>query len=239
MPLPPYIHRAADEKDARTYQTVYARYDGSVAAPTAGLHFTDALLGKLRKIPVYFEHVTLHVGLGTFRPVSSADISKHVMHEEKISVPLSTIGSILRNSPKPLIATGTTTVRTLESLYWLGVKLIVDKELKIPFVSQWDPYDPAYNIGIPLIDSLERLIKYMNDNNLAHLAGTTQVMIVPGYEFRVVDGIITNFHLPKSTLLMLIAAFAGSSWKNMYDYALSHDFRFLSYGDACLLIKGK
>jgi S-adenosylmethionine:tRNA ribosyltransferase-isomerase len=239
VPLPPYINRPSEEKDISTYQTVYAKYDGSVAAPTAGLHFTQNLLEKLGEKPVCYNHITLHVGLGTFRPVSSSDISKHIMHEEKIYVPISTIEQMIRSPEKPIIAVGTTTVRTLESLYWLGVKLIVDGESGFPAIYQWDPYNPAYNIGIPLKTALNKVLNRLKSYNLDHFSGVTQVMIIPGYEFKVIKGIITNFHLPKSTLLMLIAAFAGISWKNMYDYALRHDFRFLSYGDACFLWKGK
>ena len=239
VPLPPYINRPSEEKDRLAYQTVYAKYDGSVAAPTAGLHFTRSLLEKLNEKPVLFSHVTLHVGLGTFRPVSSPDISKHVMHEEKISVPISMIEQMIRNPERPVIAVGTTTVRTLESLYWLGVKLIVDSEPDFPVIYQWDPYNPAYNIGIPLNVALSKVVNRLKSYNLDHFSGNTQVMILPGYEFKVINGMITNFHLPKSTLLILIAAFAGISWKDMYDYALQHEFRFLSYGDACFLLKAK
>jgi S-adenosylmethionine:tRNA ribosyltransferase-isomerase len=239
VPLPPYISRASDENDTSHYQTIYAKYEGSVAAPTAGLHFTKQLLEKLRKKSVLFSNVTLHVGLGTFRPVSSPDILKHQMHEEKIWVHQDTLEMILTNPEKPIIAVGTTSVRTLESLYWIGVKLIVDQSTGLPIVSQWDPYDPKYNIGIPLMEALTRILYFFQEKKTKYYSGVTRIMIIPGYEFKVTDGMITNFHLPKSTLLMLIAAFTGNSWKSSYEYALQNDFRFLSYGDACLLIKTK
>jgi S-adenosylmethionine:tRNA ribosyltransferase-isomerase len=239
VPLPPYISRASDENDTSHYQTIYAKYEGSVAAPTAGLHFTKQLLEKLRERSVLFSNVTLHVGLGTFRPVSSPDIMKHQMHEEKISVNQDTLEMILGNPEKPIIAVGTTSVRTLESLYWTGVKLIVDQPTGFPTVSQWDPYDPIYNIGIPLKEALTRILYFFKENKIKYYSGVTRIMIIPGYEFKVTDGMITNFHLPKSTLLMLVAAFTGNSWKTAYEYALRNDFRFLSYGDACLLIKTK
>lgn len=239
VPLPPYIRRASDERDASTYQTIYAKYDGSVAAPTAGLHFTQALLERLREKSILFNNVTLHVGLGTFRPVSSPDISQHIMHEEKIYVHLETLEQILQNPGKPVIAVGTTSVRTLESLYWLGVKLIVGKTSEFLSIHQWDPYDPTHNTGIPLEEAFSRIVVVLKEKQMNLLSGVTQIMIIPGYKFKVVDGMITNFHLPKSTLLMLIAAFVGNSWTSIYDYALHHDFRFLSYGDACLLFKTK
>ncbi len=239
VPLPPYISRATDDRDASTYQTIYAKYDGSVAAPTAGLHFTQPLLERLREKSILFSNVTLHVGLGTFRPVNSPDISQHIMHEEKIHVNLETLEQILQNPGKPVIAVGTTSVRTLESLYWLGVKLIIEKTSEFSSIHQWDPYNPVYNRGIPLKEALVRIVDILKSKHLNHYSGVTRIMIIPGYEFKVVCGMITNFHLPKSTLLILIAAFTGNSWTSIYDYALNHDFRFLSYGDACLLFKTK
>lgn len=237
VPLPPYISRASDENDASSYQTIYAKQEGSVAAPTAGLHFTESLLEKLKKRSILFSNVTLHVGLGTFRPVSSPDIFQHQMHEEKFCVNLDTLEKILGNPGKPIIAVGTTSVRTLESFYWIGVKLIVDETTAFPTVNQWDPYNPKYNTGIPLKDALDRILCIFKGEKINYFSGVTKIMIIPGYEFKVIEGMITNFHLPKSTLLMLIAAFTGNSWKTAYEYAMQNDFRFLSYGDACLFIK--
>jgi S-adenosylmethionine:tRNA ribosyltransferase-isomerase len=239
VPLPPYINRASDENDTSTYQTIYARYEGSVAAPTAGLHFTEELLQELRKRSILFSNVTLHVGLGTFRPVSSHDILQHQMHEEKIHVHKDVLELILKNPGKPIIAVGTTSVRTLESLYWTGVKLIAEGTTEFPNVGQWDPYNQKYNTGIPLEEALKKILDIFKEKQTNYYSGVTQIMIIPGYEFKVIEGMITNFHLPKSTLLMLIAAFTGNSWKRAYEYALENDFRFLSYGDACLLIKTK
>ena len=239
VPLPPYISRVSDEKDTSGYQTIYARHEGSVAAPTAGLHFTEQLLEKLRKRSVLFSNVTLHVGLGTFRPVSSPDILQHQMHEEKIQVNRDLLEKILTNPGKPIVAVGTTSVRTLESLYWIGVKIMVEQTTDFPFVDQWDPYNPKYNIGISLKEALNSILNVFKEKKLNYFSGVTRIMIIPGYEFKVIEGMITNFHLPKSTLLMLIAAFTGSSWKTAYEYAVQNDFRFLSYGDACLFIKTK
>jgi S-adenosylmethionine:tRNA ribosyltransferase-isomerase len=239
VPLPPYIRRATDEHDTSNYQTIYARNDGSVAAPTAGLHFTEPLLEKLGKSDILFSNVTLHVGLGTFRPVSSPDIALHQMHEEKITVSLDTLEKIMGNPGRPVIAVGTTSVRTIESLYWVGVKLIVEQTREFPVVGQWDPYNPRYNKEIPLKEALEEIVNLIKKSRKDHYSGLTRIMIIPGYEFKVIDGMITNFHLPKSTLLMLLAAFTGNSWKAAYDYAQQGNFRFLSYGDACLFIKTK
>jgi len=237
VPLPPYINRASDESDASHYQTIYAKQEGSVAAPTAGLHFTKQLLEKLRKRSVLFSNVTLHVGLGTFRPVNSPDILQHQMHEEKIIVHLDTLEIFMKNSGKPIVAVGTTSVRTLESLYWIGVKLIVEGTTAIPAIGQWDPYNPKYNTGISWKEALSKILEFFGNKKIKYFSGVTQIMIIPGYEFKVIEGMITNFHLPKSTLLMLISAFMGDSWKRAYDYALLNGFRFLSYGDASLLIK--
>jgi S-adenosylmethionine:tRNA ribosyltransferase-isomerase len=239
VPLPPYIQRASDESDISSYQTIYAKNEGSVAAPTAGLHFTEALLENLRNKSVLFSNVTLHVGLGTFRPVSSPDILQHLMHEERISVDRTTLVNILENPGRPVVAVGTTSVRTLESIYWMGAKLVSDQTDEFPLVGQWDPYDPKYNASIPLKDALNRILDILETRKTNVLTGITRLMIIPGYEFKVTDGMITNFHLPKSTLLMLIAAFTGDSWKKAYEFALENEFRFLSYGDACLFIKTK
>jgi S-adenosylmethionine:tRNA ribosyltransferase-isomerase len=237
VPLPPYITRASDETDAERYQTIYARHEGSVAAPTAGLHFTDKVLNSLKEKQCLFENVTLHVGVGTFRPVSSPDISEHVMHSEQIRVSRSTILSLVENQDKPLIAVGTTSVRTLESLYWAGVRVMTDGKDLCPDVGQWDPYDDRYALNIPVMDSLSALIDYLDSKKLKGYSGSTQLMILPGYKFRLVQGMVTNFHMPQSTLLMLVAAFTGEKWKKAYNYAFENDFRFLSYGDCCLFLR--
>jgi len=237
VPLPPYIHRQAVKTDAIRYQTIYANHDGSVAAPTAGLHFTDRVLKKLNRKKIVTENVTLHVGLGTFRPVSVPEISDHIMHDEKIIVKLETILKLIEKNENPVIGVGTTSVRTLESLYWTGVKLIIDKPERIPEISQWDPYNERYNCGIPKMDALQILAHFLIEKELAQFSSNTQLLIAPGYEIRMINGMITNFHIPQSTLLLLIAAFMGSGWREAYEYALDHHFRFLSYGDSCLLIK--
>lgn len=235
VPLPPYIKRASSDSDVIRYQTIYAQSEGSVAAPTAGLHFTEKLLTTLkRENRCLFENVTLHVGVGTFRPVSSPDISEHVMHSEKIQVSRKTIISVLNNLGRPLIATGTTSVRALESLYWSGIRLLIDGDDVHPEVHQWDPYEERYNQNISVKKALITLVEYIDNKKLTGYSGSTQLMILPGYKFRFTDGILTNFHMPQSTLLMLVAAFIGEKWKVAYDYAYLHDFRFLSYGDACL-----
>ena len=234
VPLPPYITRASVPLDNDRYQTIYAKHEGSVAAPTAGLHFTTGTLDTLKKKNIRFEHVTLHVGIGTFRPVSVDDIASHIMHAEKISVGISVIRNLIRDDQRKAIAVGTTSVRTLESLYWLGVKLITEGTGQFPFVHQWDAYDPALNSGIGTREALSVLAAWLEKNGMESYSGSTSLMIVPGYRFRIVKGMITNFHMPQSTLLLLVAAFAGEGWRSAYEYALQHDFRFLSYGDACL-----
>jgi S-adenosylmethionine:tRNA ribosyltransferase-isomerase len=237
IPLPPYIHRDDTAQDRERYQTIYAAHDGSVAAPTAGLHFTPSVLESLKQKGCGFGYVTLHVGAGTFRPVTEAEISRHVMHSEKIGVPIRTIREILEKRDNGIVAVGTTASRTLESLYWAGVKLIVDGDGIHPEVSQWDPYTDKYNINVPLAGSLQAVIRYLEANGLPGYHGETRLMILPGYRFRLADGLLTNFHMPGSTLLMLVSAFAGEVWKEAYRFALERDFRFLSYGDACLFLK--
>jgi len=239
VPLPPYITRAPAELDTDRYQTVYARADGSVAAPTAGLHFTPEILAQLRAANIEFGQVTLHVGLGTFRPVSTPDISAHIMHREKILVPLELIRRLIREPDKKVIAAGTTTVRTLESLYWTGVKILREERMPELSVRQWDPYEKKYAAGIPVAEALEALTDHLAKEGTHEFSGNTELMIVPGYRFRLTGGLITNFHLPQSTLLMLVAALAGKEWKSAYDYALDHGFRFLSYGDACLFFPAR
>jgi S-adenosylmethionine:tRNA ribosyltransferase-isomerase len=237
VPLPPYITRASTSLDSIRYQTIYAKHEGSVAAPTAGLHFTESTLAILKKKNIAFKHITLHVGIGTFRPVSVEDIAAHIMHSEKVSVELSTLRDLVSDLQKSIFAIGTTSVRTLESLYWLGVKLIIDGDGRHPEIHQWDAYDPSYDKDIPCTEALSALADYLAKTGCVRYTGGTALMIVPGYRFRIVKGMVTNFHIPQSTLLLLVAAFIGENWKVVYEYALQHDFRFLSYGDACLFFR--
>lgn len=238
LPIPPYLHRKTEESDLTTYQTVYSKIKGSVAAPTAGLHFTEDVFDSLKPKQITIEEVTLHVGAGTFQPVKTRDIAEHHMHTEVISVQRSTIESLLKQLGN-IIAVGTTSVRTLESLYYIGRQVQEGtgegKENMELSVSQWEPYE--YNEEVSTSDALQSLLDYMYENNLTTLHAETQIMIKPGYKFRVVNGMITNFHQPKSTLLLLVSAFVGGNWKQIYDYALENDFRFLSYGDSSLLMK--
>ena len=236
MPLPPYINRNAGPEDLVRYQTVYASISGSVAAPTAGLHFTDIVLGRLGTAGVRSAEITLHVGAGTFKPVKSDKITDHLMHSEHFSVTIETIG-LLRMNLGNIIAVGTTSVRTLESLYWLGVK-ILNRSIAAgagPRLDQWEAYTLQQEISAS--DSLDAITEYMRKGQLSRLDALTGIMIVPGYRFRMTDGMITNFHQPGSSLLMLIAAWLNESWREIYDYALRNDFRFLSYGDASLLFR--
>lgn len=237
-PLPPYMNRDAVDSDKIRYQTIYARSEGSVAAPTAGLHFTEPIIEQLKEKNITIENVTLHVGAGTFKPVSSEKIQHHEMHTEKIVVQKSTIQAILEKINEQIVVVGTTTMRTIESIYWFGVKLIVDKETVDTIdIQQWDPYNPVYNIDLSVADSLTAILNYMESKHLTEISGQTQLMIVSGYSFRIPDVLITNFHMPKSTLLLLVSAFIGSGWEKAYKYALDHNFRFLSYGDSCLFFK--
>jgi S-adenosylmethionine:tRNA ribosyltransferase-isomerase len=237
VPLPPYINRESNLADKQRYQTIYAHLDGSVAAPTAGLHFTEEVMQKLEFKKIKKEYVTLHVGAGTFKPVSSPTLDGHTMHKEQIYLDFSTIEEILRNLKKDILCVGTTSVRTIESIYWHGVKLIKNSSDNIEFrISQWEPY---YTDGswISVADSLEAVLESLQSQDSKILKGETQLMIMPGYDYKIVNGIITNFHQPESTLLLLVAAFLGEKWKEVYQYALEHDFRFLSYGDCCLFTK--
>ncbi len=238
IPLPPYMHRNATSEDNERYQTVYARSEGSVAAPTAGLHFTDEILEKIRRKNITTAEVTLHVGAGTFKPVGSNDVREHEMHTEKVIISRKTIEMLLNKKDQKVIVTGTTSLRTLESLYIHGVKLAIE-EYRGPEmdVKQWDPYSRIGEADIPLSNALEAVIKNMDHFGIDKIHGQTQLMIMPGYHFRIADILITNFHMPRSTLLLLVAAFIGNDWKKAYEYALSHQFRFLSYGDACLFFK--
>ncbi len=236
LPIPPYLHRETEKSDLVTYQTVYSKIKGSVAAPTAGLHFTPEVLADVDAHGIGREEVTLHVGAGTFKPVKSETIEGHEMHTEFISVRRSSIERIQKNLGK-IIAVGTTSVRTLESLYYIGVKLAShpDATSEELVVNQWMPYE-AENNRIPVAEALQHILDYLDRHQADKLVTATQIIIAPGYAFKVVRGIITNFHQPKSTLLLLISAFVKGNWRTIYDYALSHDFRFLSYGDSSLLL---
>ena len=236
LPIPPYLHRKTEESDLKTYQTVYSKIKGSVAAPTAGLHFTPEVLADLDAKGFGREELTLHVGAGTFKPVKSETIEGHEMHTEYISVRRSTIERVMQNFGK-IIAVGTTSVRTLESLYYIGVTLAAhpDATSEELIVRQWMPYEDANNRLTPA-EALQNILDYLDKHQLNTLITATQIIIAPGYEFKIVKGIVTNFHQPKSTLLLLISAFVKGDWKNIYDYALGHKFRFLSYGDSSLLL---
>jgi len=231
IPLPPYLGREAEADDSRRYQTVYAEYDGSVAAPTAGLHFTPELLDQLRSQGVDTEYVTLHVGAGTFKPVSTDTIGEHEMHTEHIVVERSLIEQ-LRHNTRTLVAVGTTSVRTLESLFWFGVKLASDPDKEMQ-VGQWDPYSLT---PLPRSEALDNVLQYLDRQHSDTLIGETRLMIAPGYRYHLIDGLVTNFHQPKSTLLLLVSALIGDRWRQCYRYALDHGFRFLSYGDSCLFL---
>jgi len=240
IPLPPYIKREAEASDAERYQTIYAHHEGSVAAPTAGLHFTGKIFESLKEKNIQTGFVTLHVGAGTFKPVKTEIIAEHEMHAELIDVSTETIEKLIANLSSTIIAVGTTSLRTIESLYWLAAKLsIVNGEWstnseKLPEIDQWECYElEKRNVGVR--QSLETLLAFMHKNNMKRLIAKTQIMIAPGYIPKIAKTLITNFHQPQSTLLLLIAALVGDEWKKVYDYALENDFRFLSYGDGCLL----
>lgn len=236
IPLPPYIKRGDTPEDDKRYQTVYSSVKGSVAAPTAGLHFTDTVIEKIREQGIKMENVTLHVGAGTFRPIKSDTVMEHEMHREHFTIRRETVKKLLDNLGQ-IIAVGTTTVRTLESIYWIGTHLC-SKDTPcsdILSVEQWEPYSHADNPSVR--DALSSIIEYMERNELSEMNAVTGIMIVPGYEFKVVSGIITNFHQPKSTLLLLLAAWVGEKWRDIYSFAMERGFRFLSYGDSSLLLK--
>ncbi len=235
IPLPPYIGRKENSEDPDRYQTIYAQVKGSVAAPTAGLHFTEKVFEKLYIKGIRKADVTLHVGAGTFQPVKAQLISGHKMHCEHFTVDMETIEQIIENCGK-VIAVGTTSVRTLESLYWLGVQLLAGKSLQCEIsVEQWEPYNAVSSYSSE--NALHALIDFMKKTGKSLIEASTSIMIVPGYKFRIINGIITNFHQPGSTLLLLVSAWTGSRWKDIYEYALDNDFRFLSYGDSSLLFK--
>jgi S-adenosylmethionine:tRNA ribosyltransferase-isomerase len=233
-PLPPYIIREDNAEDSERYQTIYSAVRGSVAAPTAGLHFSEDVLKALSVKGVKFANITLHVGAGTFQPVKAKDVSEHEMHCEHFFVTKDTIDKLIENHGR-IIAVGTTSVRTLESLYWLGVKAIRDSPLNFASlnIDQWEPYDKDPDIEVA--DSLNGLKALMKNNDIGILHASTKILIVPGYKFRMIKGIITNFHQPRSTLLLLISAWTGNSWQKIYKYAIENGFRFLSYGDSSLL----
>jgi S-adenosylmethionine:tRNA ribosyltransferase-isomerase len=236
IPLPPYLNRSVEESDKERYQTIYAAHDGSVAAPTAGLHFTENILHELAAKNTNHDFVTLHVGAGTFKPVKSETMETHEMHAEFIDVRSDFIESLLQNINHPIIPVGTTSLRTVESLYWLGVKTKLDPSIDPDslHITQWEPYElPADEI--PAAIALESLLQWMEQNNTQRLITKTQIIIAPGYRFRIIKALVTNFHQPQSTLLLLVSAIVGDDWRVIYDYAMQNNFRFLSYGDGSLL----
>ena len=232
VPIPPYLNRETEEIDKERYQTLYAHYRGSVAAPTAGLHFTEEVLNAIKERGIETATVCLHVGAGTFLPVKTSDVAEHTMHREPFAVTRELIGK-LRDGGRPVVAVGTTSVRTLESLYFAGVECI--EKGHPDETGQWEPYGREY--GYTLAESMDALLGYMDAKGIDTYIAGTKIIIVPGYRFRVVDVLVTNFHQPQSTLLLLISAFVGGGWRPVYDYALEHGFRFLSYGDSSLLFR--
>lgn len=237
LPIPPYLNRETESSDLERYQTVYSKIKGSVAAPTAGLHFTEKVIGHLAKDGHELAELTLHVGAGTFQPVKSETISDHEMHSEHFYITRDFLYKLTHHSGKK-IAVGTTSVRTLESLYWLGVQAHENPEINIGNlkVSQWEAYQKQRSL-ISANDALLSLLKLLNRNQTDYLSASTQIIIAPGYQFRIIDGMITNFHQPKSTLLLLISAYLGEDWRKIYDHALANNYRFLSYGDSNLYLK--
>lgn len=238
IPLPPYIHRNPVDNDEFTYQTIYARHDGSVAAPTAGLHFSEDVFTSLKNKQIDLLKFTLHVGAGTFRPVTSESLAGHEMHAEQVYFPAESLEKLRNSLDRPVIAVGTTTTRLLESLYWHGVKVMQGlSEAEVMDVQQWDPYDKLRDATVSREEALDAVISGCNQTGAGVIHGKTSLIIAPGYRFRYPDILITNFHQPRSTLLLLIAAFIGVDWRKAYQYALDHEFRFLSYGDSCLFFK--
>lgn len=235
IPLPPYIKRAAQTEDEQRYQTIFAQHNGSVAAPTAGLHFTEEVFRSLEEKNIETLWVTLHVGAGTFKPVSTETIGEHLMHKEQIVITRETIEAILNCNNKKIIAVGTTVARTLESLFIIGAKLYLN--LPDPFnVQQWEIYENEELRKVDATTSLKMIYNYLIDNKLHFLTASTALMITPGYEHKIAKGLITNFHQPQSTLLLLIASYLGDKWKEIYQHALTHNYRFLSYGDSNLYL---
>ena len=235
-PIPPYLNRNSETSDKERYQTVYSRTLGSVAAPTSGLHFTSSLLEKLCSSNIKHTEITLHIGTGTFLPIKSDSVRNHIMHSEHFEISEYSVNQIINNKHN-IIAIGTTSVRTIESVYWLGVKILEGKikNQKDLFIKQWDAYELRQDISPD--ESLTEILKYMRFNKLNELGAITRMMIVPGYRYRLLKGLVTNFHLPKSSLLLLIASFIGDNWRKVYDFALNNNFRFLSYGDSSLLFR--
>jgi len=234
-PLPPYLKRKANKQDSISYQTVYSKNDGAVAAPTAGLHFTDDILSQIRANHGSLEYLTLHVSAGTFKPVEADDYRDHEMHNEQIIIKIESLKNLLQHH-NCLIAVGTTSFRILESLYWYGVLLSVDKEANF-FIPKNLPSNTKLQKTLTFKDALIEIIQYLDRNNLSEIRGETEIFIYPGYEIKTARGLFTNFHLPKSTLLLLVSTFTNSSWKKIYKEALSHNYRFLSYGDSSLLLR--
>jgi S-adenosylmethionine:tRNA ribosyltransferase-isomerase len=236
LPLPPYMNRKANKEDESRYQTVYAKHTGSVAAPTAGLHFTDEVMELITQKGIHQEFVTLHVGAGTFKPIKTDHYKEHIMHEELIDVSINSIKNLQAHAGK-IIAVGTTSLRTIESLYWMGVKVYMHPQLSFQEINikQWEAYELMQEL--PAVKAFESLINWLNQNKLSRVLCKTQIMITPTYKLKVAEGLITNFHQPKSTLLLLIAAVTGNQWENIYKEALQNNYRFLSYGDSSLLMK--
>ncbi|MBQ5527849.1 MAG: S-adenosylmethionine:tRNA ribosyltransferase-isomerase, partial [Bacteroidales bacterium] len=232
VPIPPYLNRDTEAIDLERYQTLYAHVRGSVAAPTAGLHFTEAVLEAIRAKSIDTQNVCLHVGAGTFLPVKTSHVSEHPMHREPFSISLSLLEE-LRDSGRKCIAVGTTSVRTLESLYYAGVSILEKGEPED--VAQWAPYERPYNYSTE--EAIKAIIDYLDKKGLEELKAGTRIIIVPGFKFRLVDILVTNFHQPESTLILLVSAFVGGDWRTIYDYALANGFRFLSYGDSSLLFR--
>ena len=243
IPLPPYIKRKTEAGDTARYQTIYARDEGSVAAPTAGLHFTEDIFKRFAEKNIQKDFVTLHVGAGTFKPVKAAQMQDHEMHAEWIDVSIAMLENLKFQLNKTIVAVGTTSLRTLESLYWLGVKASIEPSAKQLNINQWEVYEaPLADINMPAAEALSALIKWMKGNKQNHLFTQSQILIAPGYTFRIANAIVTNFHQPQSTLLLLVAAAIGDNlptgqagWRNIYKYAMENNFRFLSYGDGSLL----
>ena len=237
LPLPPYLKRDTETEDEERYQTVYAQADGSVAAPTAGLHFTKRVFDDLKERQVQSLFVTLHVGAGTFKPVKSDTMQDHEMHKERILVSVNTIEKMRAASEgSRIMAVGTTSLRTIESIYWFGIKLLAEHEMDMFFVGQWEPYELA-DKTVAVSEALDAVLEWMRKNNHVYLNGYTQLLIAPGYQIRMADALITNFHQPQSTLLLLVAALIGPDWRRVYDYAMENDFRFLSFGDSSILFR--
>jgi len=237
-PLPPYIKRKAEESDVERYQSIYSLHEGSVAAPTAGLHFTKEIFSSLSQKNINTGFVTLHVGAGTFKPVKSEKMEQHEMHAEWIDVSTPFIEKLIHHISHGVFCVGTTSVRTIESLYWMGLKTLLNPNIEwnnLP-IKQWDVYEDDFqNNNCSAEEALKALLHFLENKKTERLFIQTQIIIAPGYQFRIAKGMITNFHQPKSTLLLLVAAIAGKNWKKIYNYALTHEFRFLSYGDGCLI----